>query len=372
VLVAIAFAATSACVSGESVGSQSGGAGGDATSGGGAGPTGSGPTGGPTMDASNGVSTTGGGGSGSSGTTGSGGMGGIPPVDAAPPADFWDATGIPPAKNVMMFKFLNRTNGKYPDAEVFWSFKGTNGTEVHSIAEQPLFDMPANSSGRMYFYLGAPNSMYFDFIEFTIGATQFNGNTTRVDAFGLKVAMRLHCADGFDVAVGEDYPTFLEDRAVTFQRFLDEVPAEFKALAQSHAPYRIVEPGAGDFKAGGLYEHYYDAFVDQIWAANGITVPKPGPNASGLWAYPNLSAAIFRHVGQAAGSLTTDGKVADKTLWSSATSFYGAAPANYYAKFWHTHAIGGKAYGFPYDDVGGYSSYVSHGNPQYMLVAIGW
>ena len=29
-------------------------------------------------------------------------------------------------------------------------------------------------------------------------------------------------------------------------------------------------------------------------------------------------------------------------------------------------------YGFPYDDVGGYSSYISHANPQYLLVAIGW
>ncbi|WP_157467284.1 hypothetical protein [Edaphobacter aggregans] len=26
----------------------------------------------------------------------------------------------------------------------------------------------------------------------------------------------------------------------------------------------------------------------------------------------------------------------------------------------------------PYDDVGGYSTYISHTNPQYMLVAIGW
>ena len=25
-----------------------------------------------------------------------------------------------------------------------------------------------------------------------------------------------------------------------------------------------------------------------------------------------------------------------------------------------------------YDDVGGYSSYISHANPQYMMVAIGW
>jgi Beta-1,3-glucanase len=39
---------------------------------------------------------------------------------------------------------------------------------------------------------------------------------------------------------------------------------------------------------------------------------------------------------------------------------------------WHDNAVNGKAYGFPYDDVGGYSSYISHASPQYMLVAIGW
>jgi hypothetical protein len=43
-----------------------------------------------------------------------------------------------------------------------------------------------------------------------------------------------------------------------------------------------------------------------------------------------------------------------------------------YAQFWHTRAINGKAYGFPYDDVGGYSSYISHDAPQYLEVAVGW
>ncbi len=62
--------------------------------------------------------------------------------------------------------------------------------------------------------------------------------------------MKLHCEDGFDVDVGEDYETFQEDRAVTFQKFIDEAPEEFKHLAQVEAPYRILEPGAGNFKAG--------------------------------------------------------------------------------------------------------------------------
>lgn len=155
------------------------------------------------------------------------------PGDGAAPPGFWDTTNIPPAKNVMTFKFLNRTNGKFTDSEVFWSFKSGTISETHSIADQPTYDMPANNSSRMYFYLcasgdptnctGDPTqSPYYDFIEQTIGATQYNGNTTRVDAFGLKIAIRLHCADGFDVAVGEDYETFLEDRTVTFQKFIDE------------------------------------------------------------------------------------------------------------------------------------------------------
>jgi hypothetical protein len=305
------------------------------------------------------------------------------PEDGGAPPGFWDSSNIPAAKNVMMFKFLNRTNGQYQDGEVYWSFKNGNVNETHSIADQPTYDMPANASGRMYFYLCATGdttcasdptkSKYYDFIEHTIGATQYNGNTTRVDAFGIKIAMRLHCSDGYDVAVGENYATFAEDRAATFQAFINEVPPAFQALAQApYAPYRIVEPGADSFKTGGANADYYDSFVDSLWAANGITVAKPGPNGSGLGSYPDLSAAIYRHVGNVAGTFSAAGKLQDKTLWSDASTFYTAAPMDYYARFWHERALNGKAYGFPYDDVGGYSSYISHSNPQYMLVAIGW
>ena len=218
-----------------------------------------------------------------------------------------------------------------------------------------------------------PNA-YWDFIEFTIGTTQFNGNTTRVDALGLKLAMRMHCTDGYDVAVGENQSTFLEDRAVTFQRFIDSVPTEFKGCAQVQAPYRIVEPGGAGFNTGGAYATYYDSFVNTMWANNGLTIAKPGPNGSGLGAYPDISAAIFRHVGDKAGTFNTNanGSLKDQTLWTNSSTFYQAAPAHYYAKFCHDNAINGFAYGFPYDDVGGYSSYISHGNPQWMVVAIGW
>jgi hypothetical protein len=59
-------------------------------------------------------------------------------------------------------------------------------------------------------------------------------------------------------------------------------------------------------------------------------------------------------------------------LWSDAATFYTQAPAHYYAAFFHSRALRGKAYGFPYDDVGSYSSYVSHHDPTYLLIAVGW
>ena len=46
------------------------------------------------------------------------------------------------------------------------------------------------------------------------------------------------------------------------------------------------------------------------------------------------------------------------------SNFYLAAPANYYAQFWHDNAINGLQYGFPYDDVAGQSSYISITSPQ--------
>ena len=297
-----------------------------------------------------------------------------PPPPTPPSGEFWDTTNIPAARNVMVFKFLNRTHGKYPDSQVFWSVDINGAKQTHAISEQATFDMPANASGRIYVYLGSVgtgNTDYYDFMEYTIGPAQFNGNTTRVDAFGIKLAMRLHCADGFEATVGENAATFAEERAVTFQRFVDAMPAEFKALAQTRAPYRILNPGAGGFDSGGTYQHYYDAYIDEIWQNNGLTIPKAGANGSGLRDYPDLSAAIYRHTA-GPGTFTPAGKLVSQTMWADSQTFYTAAPANYYAKFWHDNAIDGKAYGFPYDDVGGYSSYISHKNPQYMLVAIGW
>ncbi|WP_433075494.1 discoidin domain-containing protein [Dactylosporangium sp. CA-052675] len=283
--------------------------------------------------------------------------GSTPPSSPPPPDQFWgDTSGIPAAQNVVMVKVLNRTNGRYPDSQVYWSFNG----QTHSIAEQPYIDMPANSAGRMYFYVGQPNGQYFDFIEFTVGANVFNGNTTRVDAFGLKIAMRLHAKDGYDVQVGEDYQTFTETREATFAKFIAEVPQQFKVLAQSQAPYRIIAPGSDPtFRAGGVNQNYFTAYAQQF----GINAPTSDIfGCAGVLANdPTNCSTLNRHV-----------RERPQADWSNPSTYYLAAPANYYAKFWHDHAINRLAYGFPYDDYAGQSSFVSHGSPQYLLVAVGF
>ena len=275
-----------------------------------------------------------------------------------PPASFWGNTSaIPAATHVLEVAIVNQTNGQYPDSQVYWSFNG----QEESIAQQPYIDMPANSAGRMYFYLGSPNSQYYDFIEFTVGTSSINVDTTRVDRFGLKLALLLHGHDGSNQEVGENYATFTESRTATFQRFENSVPAQFKELATDQAPYGIPSPGNDPaFQPGGAYANYFTSYAASEGDTTDSTAQIFGCGGT-LSANPPLCAGLNRHVAQ----LTT-------AQQSDPSQFYQAAPANYYAQFWHENAINGKAYGFPYDDDAGQSSDISATSPQYMVVAVGW
>jgi hypothetical protein len=284
-------------------------------------------------------------------TSGGGSFGGFP-------ASFWGNTAtIPAATQVLELQILNRTNGQYPDSQVYYSFNGT----TYNVATNPYFDMPVNSSGRMYFYLGSPTSQYQDFIEFTIGAAQFNGNTTRVDAWALPIVMHLHNHDGTDQTVGDNYTVFNETRDSTFNRFVAAVPAEFKALAQApYYPTHIIAPGSlPAFQPGGANQNYMSSYASQFGVS--ATTQQIFGCSGTLGADPVNCANANRHV---LGTSTA--------VQNDPTQYYQTAPANYYAKFWHDNAVNNLAYGFPYDDDAGQSSYISHANPQYLQVAVGW
>ena len=203
------------------------------------------------------------------------------------------------------------------------------------------------------------------------GTSWINCDTTRVDALGLRFAIYLYSSSTSYVAsVGKMQSAFAEPRLGFISNFISYVPAAFDGCATFYYPYRIVEPGTGaGFGTGGPNQNYYNSYETQIWDNNGITDAFPGPNL-GINNSP-LQAAIARHVGAAAGSFDISGNLINPAIMASASLFYTAEPCDDYAKFIHSIAINGFAYGFPYDDNSGYSSDISCNNPDYVVLAIG-
>jgi hypothetical protein len=277
---------------------------------------------------------------------------------------FWgDRSKIPVAKNVMTYVFLNRTYGKFTDEQMFWKF---GNMAVRSFVDAPYYDMEANSSGRVYCYAGASNSKYNDFMEHTISSTTWNGNTTRVDGFVLPCAIRLHCKDGYDEMLGEEYHMFTMSRDSLWKAYQDAVPVEFDSCARWNSdgtPFRIIAPGKGEgmFNTGEKYANYFSTYLQQI-GQSGVTTNQVfscsgtpyGNNAA-------LAGATNRHVAHL-----------PQSQWNDKSLFYKEAPANFYARFWHEHSFQGKAYGFAYDDAASQAAYASHGGPQYLIIAVGW
>jgi hypothetical protein len=196
-----------------------------------------------------------------------------------------------------------------------------------------------------------PNrNIYFDFVEFTVDDAGYHGNTTRVDQFGFPVQHRLvNKAGNYDRTVGE---LESETRAGLFTKYQNEVPAEFKSLGTLQAPYRIVCPISGPFNTGGTYANYFAGY-SSISTRDILLGIGGASNAE-------VCAALNRHV---------YGNTAD---WNNPSKYYKAAPANYYAKFWHDHSIDGLAYGFCYDDVNGQASYLEVGDPKGLIIRVGW
>jgi hypothetical protein len=284
------------------------------------------------------------------------------------PDVFWgNPADYPAAKNVMTYVFLNRTNGKYRDDQIFWTFNN----QTKTIAEQHVFDMPANSSGRVTFHLESANGKYWDFMEHTITAGTTNrwyGNTTRVDAYGLPMAIRLICADGTDSKMGENYDVFYMGRDKFFQLYKASVPEEFQHNADNGAPYRILAPGKGDgaaakngFDVGEKYATYFDAYLKEVNVTGATTKQAFACEGNPFGQNAQLAGAVNRHVAHL-----------PKSEWSKPENYYKQAPANFYAKFLHDVSFGEKSYGFAYDDAEGQAAYTECGKPKTLIIAVGF
>jgi hypothetical protein len=294
--------------------------------------------------------------------TGSSGGGGGGGSFGGFPSGFWGNTSsIPSAgSGAIEFDFLNATNGAYPDSQVYWS---VNGVE-ESVAQSPYYTMTSCNSCRIYFYLGSPNSQYYDFIELNSSGTTINADTSRVDAFRLPLAIHLHNSDGTDTVVGENDSVFAESRTALFQQFQNSVPAAFQQLATVQAPYAIPAPSdVAAFQPGGANANYMTSYAASVGATETTqeVFGCAGGGSPALNGDPTLCAALNRCVAQFS-----------TTIQNTPADYYQNAPCNYYSAFWHSVAVNGAQYGFAYDDVNGQSSDFNTTNAQYVQVAIGF
>ena len=304
-----------------------------------------------------------------------------------------------------------------------------NGGRIYVSLGAPMYisieaGNPLGYAGPNPLNTSDPNSnTHYDWYEFDWGGARdaIFINTTQVDDFGLPMTLDVWgSSETFHQQTG-----ITESIAQIDQEFVAETPAAFQAGQGGVAavsPLRIWAPAHMTFGTGGANANYLDSYVNAVWAQyattplevfldnnsheysgttsgttfnfteinlnNGAyagpqtyTVNKPSTQdlllCSGTMAYAastltsqeagvtlaleaQFCAAFNRHV---------MGTYAD---WIVVSDYYQAAPANYYAAFWHAHSIAGLAYGFAYDDVNSQSSSIVGASPEHMAFGISY
>ncbi|BAC68677.1 glycosyl hydrolase [Streptomyces avermitilis] len=225
-----------------------------------------------------------------------------------------------------------------------------------------------------------------DCAEFTHNSAGMFCNTTMVDMFSVPLSIRL-------TGTKDQTTGTLRDggRARVFAA-VKSVP-EFERLVVDDL--RVIAPGHG-LDAGIFAEDYFAPYIDEVWSTytgkdltvttnagaftgrvRGDKLTFTGP-ASVSFSKPSTRDVFFCDGSLAAPNDGTTGPVAAvlgagfnrSTLVNDSAqpttdpaAFYGSALANHYAKAIHAATEDGKAYGFAFDDVADFASYIQDTAP---------
>lgn len=235
---------------------------------------------------------------------------------------------------------------------------------------------------------GDPNyQVMHDCAEFTFNASGMFCDTTMVDMFSVPLAIRLTGAKDQTTGTLKDGA-----RAKVFSG-LRAVEA-FKPLVIGD-DLRVVAPGHG-LGAGLFPQDYFASYIDRVWDAyaskdlkvttnagtftgrvSGGRLSFTGP-ATVAFDKPSTKDVLFCDGALAAPNDGTTGPVAAilgagfnrTTLHDTAAqpttdpaAFYGEQITHHYAKAMHAATADGKAYGFAFDDVADFASYIQDTAP---------
>ncbi|HLO66425.1 MAG TPA: glycoside hydrolase family 64 protein [Holophaga sp.] len=242
-----------------------------------------------------------------------------------------------------------------------------------------------------------PNaSTVFDWMEFALDGSGFHGNTTCVDQFGLPITLEVVEASGAKAGpVG-----IARRRSDILAAYRDAMPSAFAALADAGG-LRILAPGHA---TQGPLTTYLDGYIRAMWERYRseplVLTPDEGtftgrvdgqgrlvftregdactyviprmPTTREAWRCDGPLTegnATERVLGALLGALINRHTLEAPLSWRDEEADYDASPANSYAAFWHAEGIGGKAYGFAYDDVNDRSTLVNAADPLEVRVA---
>jgi Beta-1,3-glucanase/F5/8 type C domain len=232
-----------------------------------------------------------------------------------------------------------------------------------------------------------------DCMEFTFNSSGMFCNTTMVDMFSIPLAINL---------VGQANQTtgtlVSGGRAAIFAGIAAQ--PDFSRLVVGNN-LRVIAPGHG-IEAGLFASTYYDSYVNDVWSHyagtdlrvkinsttytgrvsgnnlvfnNGAAAfAKPSTKdifyCNGALSAPNdgVTGPVAADLGAAFNRSTllsyADQPVTDPSL------YYQPAITNHYSQVIHANTVDGKAYGFPFDDVNSFASYIQDGAPTSLAITL--
>ncbi|WP_435243914.1 glycoside hydrolase family 64 protein [Streptomyces cucumeris] len=242
---------------------------------------------------------------------------------------------------------------------------------------------------------GDPNyQVLHDCAEFTFNADGMFCNTTMVDMFSVPLAIRLTGA--------KDQSTGTLREGARDKVFADLAATDAFGPLVIGDRLRVIAPGHG-LGAGLFPQDYFASYIDQVWdtygskdlkvttnagtftgRVSGGTLSFTGP-AAVSFAKPSTKDVLFCDGALAAPNDGTTGPVAAvlgagfnrTTLHGAAAQpvtdpagFYTERITHHYAKAMHAATADGKAYGFAFDDVADFASYIQDTAPTGLTLTL--
>ncbi|KAL7814907.1 glycoside hydrolase family 64 protein [Trichoderma aethiopicum] len=315
---------------------------------------------------------------------------------------------------------------------------------VGGPGEQRTLTVPRLAGARVWFGLDAPLTFLLNpgpavvepsatnpadknynvrwaFAELTLNEAELYVNVSYVDFFSVPVSLRLENGKG-EVRSVEGMPKGALDEV--WEKLVAQGAKDGKGweklvvkAADGKTNLRALSPNSAGVMFPGLFEGYYDAYVDAAWkkfqgedvvvnmqfgdwgdavgrvdasgeklvfSNGGGTFAKPsaadifscstGPFAGGEDVSPKqlnvgarLAAALNR------STLLLDGPHPEG---DDVSEYYLDPVTNHYARICHEVSIGGRGYAFPYDDVGktggeDQSGFLNDGDPKVLTIGVG-